>query len=534
MKTLCLFLCSLVHYSLLAQISFENTYTDGSINRVNLASSGEKYYLLDVPNTQVKIYSSDHTSWKTINLSIPTGTTIDGISISENKVNTDNLVEVVYTVSNFSTGFKESYIVNELGTILLSVPNASALFVNEVAGLPNKIIAHISASQMTSNVYEANLLTLENTYLGGHVDRVNLSISGEKYYLFAFQSSQVKIYNSNHTLWKSINLFIPTTTRIRSLAISETKINTDNLVEVSYSFASIISPYNNESQIVNELETILLSVPDATALFVNEIPGLPNKIIAYLLGTQAISKTYGVPSLTLEGTYTGGYIRRVNLPSFGEKYYLFSSQHIQAKIYNSDHTFWKGINLPIPNQPTPLPPTIREISSVSENVINSDTLLEIGYTVVFPWGVVGLLDEYESYIINELGTTLISIPNARSIAINEIPSFQNKIIAQINDSLMTSSEVYGLPTISIAIQKLKRSISLEIYPNPTQDYLTIKKGGFDIREAMVVSLEGRLVQNIELSEQNTRIDLRQLKSGIYFITGEDKEGKTFCEKIRKE
>jgi hypothetical protein len=524
MKTLCLFLCSLVHYSLLAQISFENTYTDGSINRVNLASSGEKYYLLDVPNTQVKIYSSDHTSWKTINLSIPTGTTIDGISISENKVNTDNLVEVVYTVSNFSTGFKESYIVNELGTILLSVPNASALFVNEVAGLPNKIIAHISASQMTSNVYEANLLTLENTYLGGHVDRVSLSTSGEKYYLFASQSSQVKIYNSNHTLWKSINLSVSVNAIMRYLDISETKVNTDNLVEVNYSFSTNSSGTTvYEGYIVNELGTTLLSVPNAFFINISEIPGLPNKVIAVLSGQQGMSNVYETPSLLLEHTYMGNYLYRINLPTSGEKYCLYASQNLQSQVYNSDHTFWKGINLPIPGSAT-----ITHVSSVSEDVINSDTLLEVHYTIFDPFGTNTY--DYESRILNESGNVLLSIINASFFTISEIPTLQNKIIVRMVDS----SEVYGLPTISIAIQKIKTSISLEIYPNPTQDYLTIKKGGFDIREAMVVSLEGRLVQNIELSEQNTRIDLRQLKSGIYFITGEDKEGKTFCEKIRKE
>lgn len=534
MKNLCLFLCFLVHYTLLGQINFEHTYTDGRANRVNLANSGEKYYLLDIPHSQVKIYNSNHTLWKSINISIPIGALVDELSISENKVNADNLVEVIYTVSNSSTGFKEGYIVNELGTTLLSVPDASALFLNEVAGLPNKIIAHISRFQMTSNVYEMNSLTLANTYVDGHVNRVSLTSSGEKYYLFASQSSQIKIYNSDHTFWKSINLTLPLNARMEFYSISENKINSDNLVEATYVFFTQSSgPRTYEGGIVNELEVTLLSVPNATSIYLDEISNLPNKIIADLyVGNQVISKVYDLPTLTLENTYMEGAIRRINLPSFGEKYYLFSAQNIQAKIYSSNHAFWKGINLYLP---TGASIGIEGVSSVSENKINSDTLLEVGYSIVFYYGILGLLDEYESYIINELGTTHLSIPNAYSITIDEIPNIQNKIIATIVDSTYyRSSEVYGLPTTSIAIQKVKASISLEIYPNPTQDYLSINKGKFDIKEAVLVSLDGKLIQHIELSDENTRINLRALQSGIYFITGEDKNGKTFCEKIIKE
>lgn len=529
MRILCLFLCSFLHYSLLAQINLENSYADGSVNRVKLANSGEKYYLLDAPNSQVKIYNSDHTLWKSINLTIPNGATVGEISLSENKVNSDNLVELVYTVRNFSTGFNEGNVVNELGVILLNVPNASALFVNEVSGLSNKIIAHISGFPATSNVYEVNSLTLENTYSGGHVERISLANSGEKYYLFASQSSQIKIYNSNHTIWKSINLAMSGSSVMQYFEISETQINSDNLVEANYSF------YNNssgsrvyEGYIVNELGTVLLSVPNAFFVAINKVPGLPNKIIAPLSGSGALTANniYEVPTLILEHTYMGSSFHRVNLPNSGEKYCIYSSQNLQYQVYNPNHTFLKGINLPVPTGAT-----IIDRSALSENIINSDTLLEVSYTILALSGSY----TYESRIINEQGSILLSVPNASSIVVSEISTLQNKVIANIVDSTnYPLSEVYGLPTISINIQKIKASISLKTYPNPTQDYLTIHKGRFDIKEAMLVSLEGKIIQNVELSEQNTIIDLSHLQGGIYFITGEDKDGRTFCEQIKKE
>ncbi len=48
------------------QVALKKTY-NYSTSVVKLETLGYKYYLMDVPNSQVKIYNMDHSIYKTIN-----------------------------------------------------------------------------------------------------------------------------------------------------------------------------------------------------------------------------------------------------------------------------------------------------------------------------------------------------------------------------------------------------------------------------------------------------------------------------------
>ncbi len=82
--------------------------------------------------------------------------------------------------------------------------------------------------------------------------------------------------------------------------MSENKINSDNLLEIAYSFYTNNSgTLTWESRIINENENIIFSLTDASTLFVNEIEGLQNKLFAYFLnGSVYTSKVYNIPSST--------------------------------------------------------------------------------------------------------------------------------------------------------------------------------------------------------------------------------------------
>ena len=288
------------------QINLEHTYNDGNVSRVLLENSGEKYYVTDLTNKQVKIYNSDHSFWKTINLPTTTGATINAVyHLSETKISTDNLIEVIYTyyVNNGGNLEWESRVINENGTTLLNVIGASSLFLSELQGASNKLIAYIYGTTPSSKIYSVPSLNLEHSYPDGNVSRTKLENSGEKYYVTDLTNKQVKIYNSDHSFWKTINL--PTTTGATLNAVyhlSETKISTDNLIEVIYTY--YVNNSGNlewESRVINENGTTLLTVVGASSLFFSELQGLPNKLIAYIYGTTPSSKVYGLPTVGPSG-----------------------------------------------------------------------------------------------------------------------------------------------------------------------------------------------------------------------------------------
>jgi len=117
-----------------AQITLENTYTGVSAAYIHLPVAGYKYYVMDVANRQCRIYNNDHSLWKTVNLSIPAGYYLCDIQyVTENLFNTDDLVEMLYVACNYNTTLKyftyDTRIVNEYGTILMSMPYAGYSYI---------------------------------------------------------------------------------------------------------------------------------------------------------------------------------------------------------------------------------------------------------------------------------------------------------------------------------------------------------------------------------------------------------------------
>jgi hypothetical protein len=73
MKTLTFsILFFLLAFALNAQVTLDKKY-DYSTSVVKLETLGYKYYLMDVPLGQCRIYNTDHSLLKTINCNIPGG-----------------------------------------------------------------------------------------------------------------------------------------------------------------------------------------------------------------------------------------------------------------------------------------------------------------------------------------------------------------------------------------------------------------------------------------------------------------------------
>ncbi|MEI6059245.1 MAG: T9SS type A sorting domain-containing protein [Bacteroidota bacterium] len=122
-----LFLLVFAAFRSQAQIALEYTFTGVSAAYIKLPQAGYKFYVMDVANSQCRLYNNDHSLWKTINLSVPAGYYLYDIQfVSENLFNTDNSIELLYVSYNYnSTSSYYSYdtrIANEAGTVLLSVP----------------------------------------------------------------------------------------------------------------------------------------------------------------------------------------------------------------------------------------------------------------------------------------------------------------------------------------------------------------------------------------------------------------------------
>ena len=144
MKNKCLLILSmcLLSYGLNSQITLDHSFNySTTVTKIN--ESTYKYFLMDVPNKQCRIYNMDFSLYKTIDLPVEEGAWLYDIRfVSERLFNDDSNIEVLYTTykwitTNTNTGegyyVYRSKVMSENGTVLLDVPGALYSYVNEVS-----------------------------------------------------------------------------------------------------------------------------------------------------------------------------------------------------------------------------------------------------------------------------------------------------------------------------------------------------------------------------------------------------------------
>ena len=134
--------------ALYGQITLQHTY-NYSTAVVKLETLGYKYYLMDVPTKQVRIYNMDHSLFKTINCTVPNGYFLSDIKfVSENLFNSDSQIELAYTYYKYvstSTSYYYIYgakVITEDGTVLQPIDGAQYLYVNKTGDTEYKLFAY--------------------------------------------------------------------------------------------------------------------------------------------------------------------------------------------------------------------------------------------------------------------------------------------------------------------------------------------------------------------------------------------------------
>jgi hypothetical protein len=514
-----------------SQITLEHTYENNIVTRINLEISGEKYYYFNETTDEIIIYNSNHTFWRTIPLEIATNTIATTINfISENQINLDTNIEIGYTnqYSNPDPNSvqSESKIINENGTELFKSINTNSLIISEIDGLSNKLIVVNSDSIQSSKVYSLPDFNFETNYSEGLIYRIKLEESGEKYYVFDSGNKRVVFYNSNHTIWKTINTPFPQGNFQGVYLVSEKSINSDSLLELGYTYNNFPnSLLQFEGKIVNENNDVLLTVPDAYTFSLSNLLGFENKLISTTVSRSGFfnytTKVFQLPSLFLEHSYETT-IERVVFENSGEKYYTTIPKNNQIIIYNANHSIWKSIELPMPSGFT-----ASSVIHLSETKINPDSVIEFAYSY---YKTETPFNKFESRVINENGTVLLTVPNADStFSFSQIPDLENKFIALTGIGFSKrSTEVYDLNGNLNQINFKPNKIN--IFPNPVNYFININSSTSPIKEVAIYNMLGALVKK-EMAQNSTKIDVERLPVGIYIVNLTDSNNQKSTHKI---
>ncbi len=183
-----------------AQITLEKVY-NYSLTSTKINQTDYKYYLMDVSNSQCRIYDTNHTLWKTINIALPSNYYLFDIKfVTQSLFNSDNSVELWYSAYEWvatgtSTGYYRyiSKVISENGAVLASITGGAYAYIIQTASEQYKLAVYAydnSVSPYTVQTYIFSLpasntaawyvaAALENPYPNPAAELIHIPVSPE-------------------------------------------------------------------------------------------------------------------------------------------------------------------------------------------------------------------------------------------------------------------------------------------------------------------------------------------------------------------
>ncbi|MBU3658946.1 MAG: hypothetical protein FGM14_03680 [Flavobacteriales bacterium] len=140
-------------------------------------------------------------------------------------------------------------------------------------------------------------INLEHSYTvngsSGSILITQLSVSGYKYSLYESGINQVKLYNLNHSLWKTISWPIVSGSNSYFGGVSENLFDLDNQVEILVTYYTTQSPSVYNMKILNEDGSLLKDFPNRSVYTIQSAGANVYKLI--VTDGNTIREVYSLP-----------------------------------------------------------------------------------------------------------------------------------------------------------------------------------------------------------------------------------------------
>ena len=210
-----------------------------------------------------------------------------------------------------------------------------------------------------------------------------------------------------------------------------------------------------------------------------------------------------------------------NLANSGYKIYVMDVGNNQCRIYNTDHSLWKTINLNIPANNY-----LYDIKYVSEGLFTNDNTLSLAY-IYYYYDDVNQYYTYTAKVITESGTELLTIPGCQYLYAINIPDEGTKMVTYSYDYSIVfytvETNFYDLPGELVSGTEGLMTQELGIknaFPNPATDFSIIPyelPDGTAEGEIQILDMQGKIVQTFKVDNQfdHLRISTGQFPRGTY-------------------
>jgi hypothetical protein len=195
----------LVSFALQAQVTLDKKY-NFSTAVVSFETLGYKYFLMDVPNAQCRIYNADHSLFKTINCNVPSGYFLYDIKfLSEKLFDSDSGIELLCTFSKYysTQNYYEynSKIINEDGSELVFMEGSLYNYINKTGENEYKLFSYCYDFSVFPEKVWTNIYSLAGSPAVSAVGYPN----SPEFFLNAFPNPATQSLKVAYTLPENIN-----------------------------------------------------------------------------------------------------------------------------------------------------------------------------------------------------------------------------------------------------------------------------------------------------------------------------------------
>ena len=113
--------------------------------------------------------------------------------------------------------------------------------------------------------------------------------------------------------------------------------------------------------------------------------------------------------------------------------------------------------------------------------------------------------------------------NSASLSISNVTSAQNNngYRCVINTGICSdTSNIAVLNVSGVGISEQNSFLGLQVFPNPTRDYINVFVIEKENKTLTLLDASGRSVRTFHVSNQESQLSLEGLESGIYFLSTE--------------
>lgn len=234
--------------------------------------------------------------------------------------------------------------------------------------------------------------------------------------------------------------------------------------------------------------------------------------------------SFATSQITLEHTFDTT-MKEGRIYSYDDDtfYYFFDDNDKSIKIYNSDFSLRKQINVNVPTGYSLSTPDYDEQRFIAtKNIFNTDNLYEF---------IVYLRNESSSggklFIINENSNIIYDFGDFPFVPYVEL--FNDKVAGKnklsIHDN--TTQKIYSLPTSQLSTQELGKLSTPKAYPNPASSEVNIPLNSKQNGILRVYNSSGQIIENktIHSKEDYYKLPLNKYSKGVYLYEYNGDKGK---------